>query len=155
MKKPEEHPSLTSFIEAYFKNRESKWSKCFMKHVLPTRTIYAEEGYAIFEFDITKEIVDENNNLLHGFIATILDVCMAMGFWEPYNRGLYLGGVTIDMSFTFIDKAKLGETIIIKCSTIKANDNIGFFKGEIFRKSDNVLIANGKQTLSFRPKARI
>lgn len=114
-------------------------------------------------------MIDENGNLYRGFIATILDVCMGMGFWEPLNRGLFITGVTVDMSFTFvillfsmkfhcfrfIDTAKLGETIIIKCETIKADETRGFFKGEVLRKLDNVLIATGKQTLSFKAKSRI
>lgn len=40
-----------------------------------------------------------------------------------------------------------GETIIIDIQTIKA-DKLGVFTGNVYRKSDGVIIASGKQTLA-------
>ena len=64
------------------------------------RIVYAKPDHTVFEFDVTEDVLDQDGNLGRAVIATIVDALMAMGFWEPYNRGIKFSGVTADMSFT-------------------------------------------------------
>ncbi|KAE9547760.1 hypothetical protein FO519_009026 [Halicephalobus sp. NKZ332] len=111
--------------------------------------------HTVFEFDITEDVVDEDGYVARGVIEVLLDTLMGLAFWEPYNRGIKFTGVTADMSFTFMDSAKLGDTLVFVNDTIKSNEFKGFFKGEVYRKSDNALIATGKQTLIFKIRSKI
>lgn len=51
-----------------------------------------------------------------------------------------------------MNAAKLGDVLEINVETIKADETLGFFRGEINRKIDGAIIATGTQTCSFKSR---
>ena len=54
--------------------------------------------------------------------------------------------------FRYLNAVKLGETIVIEANTLKRGKKLAFLKAKVYRKSDNSIVAIGKQTLALFPK---
>lgn len=136
----------------YWSQQGRTWGDNFMKYSKRCEIVYAEPHHIKFEFPVTKDVLNTVGTLHGGCTTTLLDTCMSMGHWTIEETELSNSGATVDMHIQFLNSAKEGDTLVIDVKTVKAGKTLGFFKGEVFRKSDGKAIATGCQTLAFKPK---
>uniref|UniRef100_A0AC35F117 Thioesterase domain-containing protein n=1 Tax=Panagrolaimus sp. PS1159 TaxID=55785 RepID=A0AC35F117_9BILA len=139
------------------------------------KVIHAEPGKRIkYEFTVTKDVLNTIGTLHGGCLATVLDVCMGNLVYDG-NGITQQPGVSVDLSVSYMNAVKLGETIIIEANmlkhgkkymnavkldetiiieanTLKHGKKLAFLEAKVFRKSDNSIVAIGKQTLAIIPK---
>lgn len=113
-----------------------------------TKVVYAKPGRIKFEFIVTPEVLNAMGILHGGCTATLLDVLVMMSGWEPSKTSRKQGGVTVDMTIAYLSIAKLGDTLIIDCQKLRAGKTLGFYRGEVYRKSDGEIVAAAQQTYS-------
>ncbi|KAE9547759.1 hypothetical protein FO519_009025 [Halicephalobus sp. NKZ332] len=138
-------------LQKYFDSQHD-WNTSLMKYCKRCRVVSAGTTHTVFEFDITKDVVDEGGYVARGTVVTIMDSLMSITVWGSHIQKRNYTAVTSDFSSTFMDNAKLGDTLVFVNDTVKMSDFKGFFKSEVYRKSDNALIATGKQTLILKIK---
>lgn len=61
---------------------------------------------------------------------------------DPENR--VIGGVSLNINVSYFSPAKLGETIVIDCSTLRKGKSIQFMNMDIFEKSSGRLVCRGE-----------
>uniref|UniRef100_A0AC34GWW5 Thioesterase domain-containing protein n=1 Tax=Panagrolaimus sp. ES5 TaxID=591445 RepID=A0AC34GWW5_9BILA len=131
-----------------------EWKETFMKYPSRCKVIEAEPGQRIkYEFTVTKDVLNTIGTLHGGCLATVLDVCMGNLVYD--GKGIsQQPGVSVDLSVSYMNAVKLGETIVIEANTLKHGKILAFLEAKVYRKSDNLIVAVGKQTLAIIPKEK-
>uniref|UniRef100_A0AC35GNN1 Thioesterase domain-containing protein n=1 Tax=Panagrolaimus sp. PS1159 TaxID=55785 RepID=A0AC35GNN1_9BILA len=137
-----------------FVNGKPEWNETFMKYNSRCKVIEAEPGKIKYEFDVTKDVLNTIGTLHGGCMATLLGVCMANLVYDGKGFTQQLG-IATDMSFKYLNAAKLGDTIVIEANTLKRGKRLAFLEAKVFKKSDNKLLVIGTQTLAIIPKDKM
>ncbi|KAE9547761.1 hypothetical protein FO519_009027 [Halicephalobus sp. NKZ332] len=139
-------------VRRYWARQGKNWDTNFMRYSKRCEVIYAEPNHLKFEFPVTNDVLNTLGSLHGGCTTTLLETCMSIGHWSIDETDLSNRGSTVDMHIQFLNAAREGDVLVIDVQTVKTGKNLGFFKGEVTRKSDGVVIATGCQTLAFKPK---
>uniref|UniRef100_A0A914QX77 Thioesterase domain-containing protein n=1 Tax=Panagrolaimus davidi TaxID=227884 RepID=A0A914QX77_9BILA len=130
-----------------------EWEETFMKYTSKCKVIDAKPNQRIkYEYIVTKDTLNAAGKLHEGCIASIFDVCMGNLIAPADDIPLQQAAVTVDLSISYMNAVKLGETIIIEANTLKHGKKLAFLEAKVFRKSDNSIVAIGKQTMAIIPK---
>ncbi|CCD65053.1 Acyl-coenzyme A thioesterase 13 [Caenorhabditis elegans] len=110
------------------------------------RAVHAEEGNLRVEFEVEKDQSNHFNTLHGGCTSTLIDIFTtgALLLTKPARPG-----VSVDLHVTYLTAAKIGETLVLDSTVIKQGKTLAFTKAELYRKSDNVMIATGVHTKAF------
>ncbi|VDD89694.1 unnamed protein product [Enterobius vermicularis] len=120
-----------------------------LKFKFKAKVLSAEEGRVKVEIDVSEELINPFGFLHGGCTATLVDMVTTAAL-AATPRGLR--GVSVDLNISYLAAAKLGETIVIDASVLRSGKNLAFTRADIFRKSDNALIAVGQHTKAFPAK---
>ncbi|BGP26429.1 paaI_thioesterase family protein [Rhodotorula toruloides] len=69
-----------------------------------------------------------------------------MGSLALASKGLYMTGVSTDMSQTFVRGAKLGETVRIQSELVNMGKTLAFTRTELYSAESGKLLAFGSHT---------
>uniref|UniRef100_A0A0N5AQ08 Acyl-coenzyme A thioesterase 13 n=1 Tax=Syphacia muris TaxID=451379 RepID=A0A0N5AQ08_9BILA len=137
--------TLAKEIVAAFKGAKD-FSRCCGEVNCFARIINAEEGHVKVELDVTNELVNPYGTLHGGCTATLVDIVTTMALTATPRAQ---PGVSVDLSVSYLAAAKLGETIVVDASVLRAGKMLAYTRADVFRKSDNALVAVGQHTKAF------
>ncbi|VUC21317.1 unnamed protein product [Clonostachys rosea] len=114
-----------------------------------------EETAAVFQVNSGSNLSNRLGNLHGGAISLIYDMCTTMcaaplareGFWE-------FGGVSQNLSVTFLRPAKANREILVDCQVLKIGKRLVTIRGEMRDKITGTLLSvaeHTKATVSFVP----
>uniref|UniRef100_A0AC34QW81 Thioesterase domain-containing protein n=1 Tax=Panagrolaimus sp. JU765 TaxID=591449 RepID=A0AC34QW81_9BILA len=139
-------------VRAYWSRHQKVMEHNFSRYAQRCQVVAAEQDRVKLEFTVTNDVLNTVGTLHGGCTATLLDICMSLSHFAANEiTGNDFGG-TIDMTIHYMNAAKLGDILEIDVETIKTEDTLGFFKGEISRKNDGAIIATATQTCSFKSR---
>ncbi|BGP34057.1 hypothetical protein JCM10296v2_005872 [Rhodotorula toruloides] len=93
--------------------------------------------------EVKRHQINRLNGLHGGLIASLVDT---MGSLALASKGLYMTGVSTDMSQTFVRGAKLGETVRIQSELVNMGKTLAFTRIELFSADSGKLLAFGSHT---------
>lgn len=111
----------------------------------------AGNGQCVAEMVVEKQHTNGYGTLHGGFTATAVDVLSSIAVLthpkvvEDIDSAPN-SGVSIDIHVTYLNSAKIGDQIVINAETVKLGRNLAFLKVILFRKDDNVILAQGSHT---------
>ncbi|CAL52417.1 Phenylacetic acid degradation-related domain [Ostreococcus tauri] len=94
------------------------------------------------ELTVTAELTNRFGTLHGGCVATIVDVLTTVALLTLTDRG----GVSTDLSCSYVAPAVLGERVRVECEVIRAGRTLAWMECAIKRISDNSVLATGKHT---------
>jgi len=102
---------------------------------------------------ISEEHINSKGTLHGGFTATLVDGMSSLSLISsllspspPVDQSSFPGAVSVELSVSYLNPVKTGETIVIEAETIKQGKTIAFLDVKIRNKSNGKLIATGKHT---------
>jgi len=112
-----------------------------MPHLVVTK---ARPGKVIASMEIKKHNVNRLNGLHGGLISSLVDT---MGSLALSSQGLWMTGVSTDMSITFVRGAgSPGDSIRCEGHLLNAGKTLAFTRVDIFSAKTNKLVATGTHT---------
>ncbi|XP_030068080.1 acyl-coenzyme A thioesterase 13 [Microcaecilia unicolor] len=105
--------------------------------------ISASPGKVVCEMKVEEEHTNANGTLHGGMTATLVDIISTAAFIYT-ERGL--PGVSVDMNITYMNAAKLGESILITAQVLKQGRQLGFATVDLINKDTGKIIAQGRHT---------
>uniref|UniRef100_A0A8R1I4S4 Acyl-coenzyme A thioesterase 13 n=1 Tax=Caenorhabditis japonica TaxID=281687 RepID=A0A8R1I4S4_CAEJA len=115
-----------------------------------TRPVHADEGNLRLEFEVEPGQTNNFKTLHGGCTATLIDNFTTIALMLT-KEGKPHPGVSVDLHVTYLAAAQIGETVVLDATVTKRGRTIAFTKAELYRKSDNTLIATGVHTKAFPP----
>ncbi|CDR45285.1 RHTO0S10e07536g1_1 [Rhodotorula toruloides] len=103
----------------------------------------ARPGKVEAVMEVKRHQINRLNGLHGGLIASLVDT---MGSLALASKGLYMTGVSTDMSQTFVRGAKLGETVRIQSELVNLGKTLAFTRIELFSAESGKLLAFGSHT---------
>ncbi|XP_060847710.1 acyl-coenzyme A thioesterase 13-like [Rhopalosiphum padi] len=113
--------------------------------------ISAGNGQCIAEMVVEKQHTNSYGTLHGGFTATAVDVLSSMAILthprvvEDIDSAPN-SGVSVDIHISYLNSAKIGDRVVIDSETVKLGRTLAFLKVTLFRKDDNVILAQGSHT---------
>lgn len=108
------------------------------------RIVAFGDGRASVELDVTPSVENPNGTLHGGAIATLVDHAGTMAIASADFEGRT--GVTTDLNVTYLAPGPDGSTVIAEAQVLKVGKTLAFVAVDVRRKSDGVLIAQGRMT---------
>ncbi|CAD6195279.1 unnamed protein product [Caenorhabditis auriculariae] len=108
--------------------------------------VHVEEGRLKVELEVREEMTNPFGTLHGGCTATLIDV-FTTGALLCTERGA--PGVSVDLHVSYMAAAKAGEILVLDSVVAKQGKSMAFTKADVYRKSDNVLVATGLHTKAF------
>lgn len=108
------------------------------------RAISFGGGKAVVELDVAEGVQNMNGSLHGGAIATLVDDAgtLAIITADRENRP----GVTTDLNVSYFAPAPGGSTVVAEGAVLKIGKTLAFVTVDVKRKSDGVLVAQGRMT---------
>ncbi|XP_078544077.1 acyl-coenzyme A thioesterase 13 [Lissotriton helveticus] len=105
--------------------------------------VSASPGKVVCEMRVEEEHTNKLGTLHGGMTATLIDVVStaALAFTE---RGI--PGVSVDMNITYMNAAKIGDSVLITAQILKQGRSIAFATVDVTDKATGKLIAQGRHT---------
>ncbi|GAA6000665.1 PaaI family thioesterase [Rhodotorula paludigena] len=103
----------------------------------------AKPGKVWAEMEVKKHQVNRLGGLHGGLIASLVDTGGSLAL---ASKGLYMTGVSTDMSQTFVRGAKLGETVRLQSEVINLGKTLAFTRVELHSAATGKLLAYGSHT---------
>ncbi|KAK4336409.1 TATA-box-binding protein [Rhodotorula toruloides] len=103
----------------------------------------AKPGKVEAVMEVKRHQINRLNGLHGGLIASLVDT---MGSLALASKGLYMTGVSTDMSQTFVRGAKLGETVRIQSELVNMGKTLAFTRIELYSAESGKLLAFGSHT---------
>ncbi|GAA5961750.1 hypothetical protein JCM8115_004759 [Rhodotorula mucilaginosa] len=107
------------------------------------KVLDAKPGRVWAEMDVQRHQINRLQGLHGGVIASLVDT---MGSLALASRGLYMTGVSIDMSQTFVRGAKLGQTVRIQSELVNMGKTLAYTRVELHDAESGKLLAYGSHT---------
>ena len=108
--------------------------------------ISAGDGNLKAELKLERDHCNLYGTMAGGMACTLADMVTAFAVMteakDPNDR--VIGGVSIKIDVTYMSPARVGETIIIDCSTLRAGKNIQYINMDIFEKETGRLVCRGQ-----------
>lgn len=108
------------------------------------RYVSSGDGKAIVELDVTEDVANVGNNLHGGATATLVDHAGTLAIISADRHGR--PGVTTDLNVTYLAPGPLGSTVVAEAAALKVGKNLAYVSVDVRRKSDGVLVAQGRMT---------
>uniref|UniRef100_A0A183CLD4 4HBT domain-containing protein n=1 Tax=Globodera pallida TaxID=36090 RepID=A0A183CLD4_GLOPA len=96
------------------------------------RVVHADEGRLQVELDLQEEHANLHGTMHGGLTATL--------------------GISVDLSVSFLEPAKMGDTILVDGFVNRLGSTICFTGADIYRKSDGAKIATALHTCTYPRK---
>lgn len=126
----------------------------FNRIIKETRVLAVSKSTLVCELEIVQRHVNDKGTMHGGCIATIVDILTATSvrLLVPENPI-----VSIDLSISYLAPVKLGETILMEATCLKAGSSVAFTDALFRLKSDKQkILVRGKQQLAIlRDPSRI
>lgn len=108
--------------------------------------ISAGDGNLIAELKLEKEHANLYGTMAGGMACTIADMLTAYAVMTHAqdDKDRIIGGVSIKLDVSFMSPAKVGETIVIDCRTLRAGRSIQYINMDIFEKESGRLVCRGQ-----------
>uniref|UniRef100_A0A914V2M9 Acyl-coenzyme A thioesterase 13 n=1 Tax=Plectus sambesii TaxID=2011161 RepID=A0A914V2M9_9BILA len=110
------------------------------------RVVNVEEGRCVVEFEVAEEHENPHGTLHGGLTATLVDIVTTSALLAT-ERGH--PGVSTDLGVSYLAAAKTGETVVVDAKVLKMGKTLAFTTADLYRKSDNTMIATGRHTKAF------
>ncbi|KAM4689682.1 acyl-coenzyme A thioesterase 13-like [Discoglossus pictus] len=105
--------------------------------------ISASPGKIVCELKVEKEHTNTGGTLHGGLTATIVDNVSTIALMNT-ERGA--PGVSVDMNITYMNAAKIGESVLITAQVLKQGKSLGFATVDLINKETGKIIAQGRHT---------
>jgi len=103
---------------------------------------FPDVGKFACELEVTSELTNRFGTLHGGCIATLVDVLTTVALLTVSDRG----GVSTDLSCSYVSPAELGTRVRVACEVVKAGRTLAWMKCEITRVDDGSVVARGSHT---------
>lgn len=94
----------------------------------------------------TDEHTNVNGGVHGGILATMLDTVMGAAVRDDLDEGH--SAVTVSLTVTFLDGAKVGEELVATAEVRKRGKSLVMVEGDIVRTADESPVAHGVATFS-------
>ncbi|MEE6464778.1 hypothetical protein FKM82_006352 [Ascaphus truei] len=105
--------------------------------------VSANPGKVVCEMKVEEEHANRAGTLHGGLTATLVDIVSTAALIHT-ERGA--PGVSVDMNITYINAAKIGESILITAQVLKQGKTLAFSTVDLTNKDTGKLIAQGRHT---------
>ncbi|KAM4688327.1 acyl-coenzyme A thioesterase 13-like [Discoglossus pictus] len=105
--------------------------------------ISASPGKIVCELKVEEEHTNRGGTLHGGLTATIVDNVSTIALMNT-ERGA--PGVSVDMNITYMNAAKIGESVLITAQVLKQGKSLGFATVDLINKETGKIIAQGRHT---------
>uniref|UniRef100_A0AC35GNV7 Thioesterase domain-containing protein n=1 Tax=Panagrolaimus sp. PS1159 TaxID=55785 RepID=A0AC35GNV7_9BILA len=121
-----------------------EWEKSFSYFAKNCKIIAASPGHFCYEFTVAKDHSNTHGYIHGGCLTTLIDICTSHTSHtiDPNHR------VTVRIEVSFIESAKIGETIIIETKSLKEGKTISYLTAKIYKKDNKSPIAFAHQTMA-------
>jgi acyl-coenzyme A thioesterase 13 len=108
------------------------------------RLIHFGEGKARVEIDVTEGVQNLNGTLHGGAIATLVDDAGTIAIMSADRDGR--PGVTTDLNVSYFAPGPAGSVVYADATVLRIGKTLAFVTVDVRRKSDDVLMAQGRMT---------
>ncbi|KAM8966943.1 acyl-coenzyme A thioesterase 13 [Pelodytes ibericus] len=105
--------------------------------------VSATPGKVVCELTVQEEHTNRAGNLHGGFTATLVDMVSTAALMHT-ERGA--PGVSVDMNITYMNAAKIGDSILITAEVLKQGRSLAFATVDLTDKATGKIIAQGRHT---------
>ncbi|GJN92462.1 hypothetical protein Rhopal_005492-T1 [Rhodotorula paludigena] len=113
------------------------------KHQVNRLGVGCSASAALYSGQLTMSSYLKPQGLHGGLIASLVDTGGSLAL---ASKGLYMTGVSTDMSQTFVRGAKLGETVRLQSEVINLGKTLAFTRVELHSAATGKLLAYGSHT---------
>ena len=107
------------------------------------KVVKATPGHCILSMVVEKEHSNRGGALHGAFSAYLVDIGSTLALMSLNQK---LPGVSLNMNFTYLKPAKIGEEILIDSRTVKKGGNLAFLECEIKSRESGKLLVKGSHT---------
>ncbi|KAG8571502.1 hypothetical protein GDO81_011672 [Engystomops pustulosus] len=105
--------------------------------------VSASPGKIVCELKVDEEHTNRGGTMHGGLTATLVDMVSTVALMHT-ERGA--PGVSVDMNITYMNAAKIGESVLITAQVLKQGRTLGFATVDLVNKETGKLIAQGRHT---------
>ncbi|XP_069469718.1 acyl-coenzyme A thioesterase 13 [Ambystoma mexicanum] len=105
--------------------------------------VSASPGKVVCELRVEEEHTNKLGTLHGGLTATLVDVVSTAALLYT-ERGA--PGVSVDMNITYMNSAKIGDSVLITAQILKQGKTLAFATVDVTNKDTGKLIAQGRHT---------
>ncbi|XP_040288830.1 acyl-coenzyme A thioesterase 13 [Bufo bufo] len=105
--------------------------------------VSASPGKIVCELKVDEEHTNNLGTMHGGFTATLVDTVSTAALLNT-ERGA--AGVSVDMNITYMNAAKIGESVLITAQILKQGRTLAFATVDLVNKETGKLIAQGRHT---------
>ncbi|KAG8442313.1 hypothetical protein GDO86_011202 [Hymenochirus boettgeri] len=105
--------------------------------------VSACQGKVVCELQVEEEHTNRGGTLHGGLTATLVDIVSTAALLNT-ERGA--PGVSVDMNITYMNAAKIGDSILITAQVLKQGRTLAFSTVDVTNKVSGKLIAQGRHT---------
>ncbi|CAG8491810.1 9917_t:CDS:2 [Paraglomus occultum] len=116
----------------------SLWPRVSVIEVSPTKSV--------FELTVTGDDCNGLGSLHGGCTASIIDVCSTGAIIAAATKYFVHGGVSNDLTISYVSAAKEGDVVLIECSIIKLGKSLANTHTVIRNKNTGQVVAMGSHT---------
>ncbi|KAL3222596.1 hypothetical protein MRX96_028377 [Rhipicephalus microplus] len=117
-------------------------SGTFTRHLEAVRVVSAADGKCTAELTVNENIVNNLGTMQGSFSASLVDVVSTFALLTL--RGV--ANVSVDMNMSYVDKAVLGDTVLVEATTTKLGGSTAFLTVDIRNKKTGRLLVKGLHT---------
>lgn len=108
------------------------------------RAVSWGEGKAVVEADVTEAMENPNGHFHGGAVASLVDYAGTIAIMCADRDGR--PGVTTDLNTSYFAATPAGDTAVAEATVMKIGKTLAFVSVDVRRKSDGVLVAQGRMT---------
>ncbi|KAM4028535.1 acyl-coenzyme A thioesterase 13 [Anomaloglossus baeobatrachus] len=105
--------------------------------------VSASPGKVVCELKVDEEHTNRAGTMHGGLTATLVDTVSTVALIHT-ERGA--PGVSVDMNITYMNAAKLGESVLITAQVLKQGRTLAFATVDLVNKETGKLVAQGRHT---------
>ncbi|XP_040288831.1 acyl-coenzyme A thioesterase 13-like [Bufo bufo] len=106
--------------------------------------VSASPGKIVCELKVDEEHTNNLGTMHGGFTASLVDTVSTAALLNT-ERGA--AGVSVDMNITYMNAAKIGESVLITAQILKQGRTLTFATVDLVNKETGKLIAQGRHTI--------
>ncbi|CAH2284491.1 Hypothetical predicted protein [Pelobates cultripes] len=105
--------------------------------------VSASPGKVVCEMKVEEEHTNRGGTLHGGLTATLVDVISTAALVHTERAA---PGVSVDMNITYMNAAKIGDSILITAQVLKQGRSLAFATVDLTNKVTGKMIAQGRHT---------
>uniref|UniRef100_A0A131YME3 Acyl-coenzyme A thioesterase 13 n=1 Tax=Rhipicephalus appendiculatus TaxID=34631 RepID=A0A131YME3_RHIAP len=117
-------------------------SGTFTKHFEAVRVVSAGDGKCTAEVTVNENLINNLGTMQGSFSASLVDVISTYALLTLRN----VRNVSVDMNMSYVDKAVLGDTVLVEATTTKLGGSTAFLTVDIRNKKTGRLLVKGLHT---------